>query len=440
MDGKEKNPAGRADAGGKGKNPIIHTDAVGKSPGTGAGVKDGPAKRYGGADEPRERNAGGMDEPRKQYADGINEPSERYGGAKNGPSERYAAGTDRSAKRYGGGAEAGRGPIIHTERLTKKYGEKTAVSDLNLDIYPGEIFGLLGPNGAGKTTTTLMLLGLSEPTSGKAVIDGRDCTREPIAIKRMVGYLPDNVGFYGDMTGRENLRFTGRLNGMPDGQIEERIVELLDRVGMTEAADQKTGTYSRGMRQRLGVADVLMKDPKVIIMDEPTLGIDPEGMRELMDLIRRLASEDGRTILISSHQLYQIQQICDRVGIFVEGQLVACGKIDELARSMQQEGLSILETAAFPDDAGFGELLRGLGNVYSVERTGDFYVVRSRYDVKRELLRKSLDAGYTLSLLRQRENDLDEIYRRYFEEADEEHGSGDGKRAKRFRIFEKKER
>ena len=180
-------------------------------------------------------------------------------------------------------------PIIHTEGLTKKYGAKVAVADLNLDIYPGEIFGLLGPNGAGKTTTTLMLLGLSEPTSGKAWIDGKDCTREPIAVKRVVGYLPDNVGFYGDMTGRENLRFTGRLNGLPDPLIEKRIDELLEKVGMTEAADQKTGTYSRGMRQRLGVADVLMKDPKVVIMDEPTLGIDPEGMRELMELIRRLA-------------------------------------------------------------------------------------------------------------------------------------------------------
>lgn len=330
-----------------------------------------------------------------------------------------------------------RRPIIHTEGLTKCYGPKTAVSDLNLDIYPGEIFGLLGPNGAGKTTTTLMLLGLSEPTSGKAEIDGKDCTRQPIEIKRIVGYLPDNVGFYADMTGRENLRFTGRLNGLPDDVIESRICSLLEKVGMTEAADMKTGTYSRGMRQRLGVADVLMKDPKVVIMDEPTLGIDPEGMRELMELIRRLAEEDGRTILISSHQLYQIQQICDRVGLFVEGQLVACGRIDELARSMQQEGISILETAAFPDDAGFGELLKGLGNVDSVERTGDFYVVRSRYDVKRELLRKSLEAGYTLSLIRQRENDLDEIYRRYFEEAGENNGSGDGKKARRFRIFDK---
>lgn len=140
------------------------------------------------------------------------------------------------------------------------------------------------------------------------------------------------------MTGRENLRFTGRLNGLSEETIEARIDELLEKTGMTYAADQKTGTYSRGMKQRLGIADVLMKDPQVIIMDEPTLGIDPEGMRELMTLIRRLAEEDGRTILISSHQLYQIQQICDRVGLFVGGNLIACGRIDELAAQTMADG------------------------------------------------------------------------------------------------------
>ena len=148
--------------------------------------------------------------------------------------------------------------MIRMERLTKAYGEKQAVSDLTLNIEKGEVFGLLGPNGAGKTTTTLMLLGLTEPTSGKAFIDGKDCTRDPIEVKRIVGYLPDNVGFYQDMTGRENLWFTGRLNGIAEDVIKQRTQELLEKVGMLEAADAKTGTYSRGMRQRLGIADVLM--------------------------------------------------------------------------------------------------------------------------------------------------------------------------------------
>ncbi len=313
--------------------------------------------------------------------------------------------------------------IIRTENLTKCYGEKTAVSHLDLNIFRGEVFGLLGPNGAGKTTTTLMLLGLTEPTGGQAFIDGMDCTREPIGVKQVVGYLPDNVGFYNDLTGRENLRYTGRLNGLPHDLIETRIDELLEKTGMTYAADQKTGTYSRGMKQRLGVADVLMKDPKVIIMDEPTLGIDPEGMRELMLLIRRLADEDHRTVLISSHQLYQIQQICDRVGLFVNGQLIACGGIEELAKQIQQEGHYVLEVSAFPDTGELSLFLQQLDNVDRVEREGDFYIIHSKSDIRRQLLRKSLDAGYTLTHLRQRGSDLDEIYRRYFEKAGSEHGN-----------------
>ena len=311
-------------------------------------------------------------------------------------------------------------PVIRTEGLSKCYGTKYAVQDLNLEIYPGEIFGLLGPNGAGKTTTTLMLLGLSEPTEGQAWIAEKNCTRDPIAIKQMVGYLPDNMGFYGDITGRENLRFTGRLNGLRGQALEERITEMLKKVGLTDAGDQKAGTYSRGMKQRLGIADVLMKDPSVIIMDEPTLGLDPEGMRELLRLIRQLAEEDHRTILISSHQLYQIQQVCDRVGIFVQGHLIASGKIGDLAAQMQRDGYYSLEVSALPDNEGFENLLSSLGNVRQVEREGDVYVVHTGSDAKRELLRKSLDQGYTLTHLRQRGSDLDEIYRRYFEKTGEE--------------------
>ena len=330
--------------------------------------------------------------------------------------------------------------MIRTEHLSKSYGEKEAICDLTLEIRRGEIFGLLGPNGAGKTTTTLMLLGLTEPTGGSAYIDGKDCARQAIDVKRMVGYLPDNVGFYSDMTGRENLRFTGQLNGLPSDVTDRRMEELLEKVGMTEAADQKAGTYSRGMRQRLGIADVLMKDPKVVIMDEPTLGIDPEGMRELMTLIRSLAEDDKRTILISSHQLYQIQQICDRVGLFVEGRLIACGRIDELAGQIRREGHYALEAAAFPDDSGFEELLRSLGNVEQVERSGDFYVVHSRADLCRELNRRALEKGYTLRHLRQRGNDLDEIYRRYFEKGEQKNGGLNQKKNKGFLSFGREQR
>lgn len=310
--------------------------------------------------------------------------------------------------------------IIQTRDLTKEYGEKVAVNHLNLDIRKGEVFGLLGPNGAGKTTTTLMLLGLTEPTLGNAWIAGKDCTRDPLEVKRIVGYMPDNVGFYSDMTGRENLYFTGRLNGLSEDVVRSRAERLLERVGMTEAADKKTGTYSRGMRQRLGIADVLMKDPEVIIMDEPTLGIDPQGMQELLKLIRELSEQDGRTILISSHQLYQVQQVCDRVGIFVDGSLVACGTIQELGSQMEREGKYALELMAEPNNDALVKLVSRMDNVDRVEREGDLLIVHSRQDLRRNVTVQLATNGYALLQLRQKGGDLDEIYSRYFEKTESE--------------------
>ena len=310
--------------------------------------------------------------------------------------------------------------IIRTDDLTRVYGTKVAVNHLNLSIRKGEVFGLLGPNGAGKTTTILMLLGLTEPTLGSAQINGLDCTRNSMQVKRITGYLPDNVGFYPDMTGRENLRFTGRLNGLTEKEIDEKIGQLLERVGMTYAADQKTGTYSKGMRQRLGIADVLMKDPQIIIMDEPTLGLDPEGMREFLHLIRQLSVEDGRTVLVSSHQLYQIQQICDRVGIFVSGSLIACGKIEELGKKMAKEGHFVLEVEAEPCDDRFLGFIHGLDGVKEIEKEGKKFIIQSSRDLRKDITGFLGQNNYTLLHLRQKGGDLDEIYRCYFEKAEQE--------------------
>jgi ABC-2 type transport system ATP-binding protein len=307
------------------------------------------------------------------------------------------------------------GMIIKTENLTKKYDDLVAVNNLNLEIEEGEIFGLLGPNGAGKTTTILMLLGLTEPSSGKAEIFGRNCTRDPIGVKRVVGYLPDSVAFYDDLTGRENLRFTGELNGIPRKELEERIDSLLRRVGMEAAADKKARTYSRGMTQRLGIADVLMKDPKVVILDEPTLGIDPEGMRELLIMIKDLSVKDGRTVIISSHMLYQIQQICDRVGIFYKGNLVDCGGIDELGAKMREHEVLSIEYAASPDNAELESMLKSIKGVEDVERERALFVVRSKNDVRGALVDETVKRGFSLKHLKLRGGDLEEIYRRYFE-------------------------
>ena len=307
--------------------------------------------------------------------------------------------------------------IIQTSHLTKRYGAKIAVNDLNLSIRKGEVFGLLGPNGAGKTTTILMLLGLTEPTAGRATIAGCDCTRNPLEVKSIVGYLPDNVGFYTDMTGRQNLRFTGRLNGLGGQELEDRIDALLERVGMTEAADKKTGTYSKGMRQRLGIADVLIKDPQVIIMDEPTLGIDPEGMRELLNIIRDLSVKDGRTVLISSHQLQQIQQVCDRVGIYVERTLVACGTLAELEAHIQKNGTYLLEVDVEPCDDQILGMLAGQDGILGIAKEGRRFMITSKKDIRPQLTKFLGEHDYTVMHLHQRGGDLDEIYRRYFEKA-----------------------
>ena len=215
-------------------------------------------------------------------------------------------------------------PMIEISGLTKQYGEKTAVDHLNLTIYQGEIFGLLGPNGAGKTTTTLMLTGLTEPTEGTAFIDGRDCIRSPLEVKRIVGYMPDNVGFYPDLTGRENLRFTAALNGLEKQETEERINRLLARTGLTEAGDQKVGTYSRGMRQRLGVADVLMKDPSVIIMDEPSAHLDFRNELIFLENAARLIREQSASVIMATHSPNQ-PFFFERAGIRVKV-LAVCGR------------------------------------------------------------------------------------------------------------------
>ena len=222
--------------------------------------------------------------------------------------------------------------VIEAEGLTKKYGHQVAVNDLNLQIREGEVFGFLGPNGAGKTTTLLMFLGLTEPTSGKVRVIGFDPTRDPFHVKEKVGYLPENVGFYDDMDARQNLQYIARLNRIPDKVSSGRIDESLKVVDLLEEVGKKVGTYSKGMRQRLGIAEVLIKEPKLIFLDEPTIGLDPDGTNRMLDLICALSREKNITIFLSSHLLDQVQRICDRVGIMIKGDLVAMGPIEELAK------------------------------------------------------------------------------------------------------------
>lgn len=333
--------------------------------------------------------------------------------------------------------------VIETCGLVKRYGDFTAVYGLDLEVRAGEVFGLLGPNGAGKTTTILMLLGLTEPTDGWIRVLGHDPVRDPIAVKRLTGYLPDNVGFYDELTGRQNLFYTAELNGIARREAAPEIDRLLTRVGLADAADTRVGAYSRGMRQRLGVADVLLKRPRVVIMDEPTLGLDPEGARTFLRLIRQLADE-GMTVLLSSHLLHQVQAVCDRVGIFVKGQMIACGPVDELAeQALAGEPLRLeLELAPCTEELLSAlERLEGLVEVHrrdgpagtapgdfargaAASRSGESLRLElvCRRDVRAEVSRLAASHGAAVLHLSQAGRSLDDIYRRYFADGGETGG------------------
>jgi ABC-2 type transport system ATP-binding protein len=222
--------------------------------------------------------------------------------------------------------------IIGTVHLTKHYNRQTAVNDLNFKVNEGEVFGFLGPNGAGKTTTLLMLMGLSHPSAGSAKVCGFDPLRHAREIKRIAGYLPENVGFYGDLDAVQNLEYVASLNGIQTHKASEKIDELLDLVELTQDARKKVGAFSRGMKQRLGFAEALIKDPKVLFLDEPTIGLDPDGALRLMEFIKSLNRDRQITVLLSSHNLYQVQKISHRVGIMIHGRMVAEGTIDSLAK------------------------------------------------------------------------------------------------------------
>jgi ABC-2 type transport system ATP-binding protein len=305
--------------------------------------------------------------------------------------------------------------VIRTTGLTKRYGKFTAVDNLNLSIQKGEVYGLLGPNGSGKTTTILMLLGLTEPSAGSVQVLGLNPARQPLSVKARVGYLPDSVGFYDNLSARENLIYIAKLNGLPRAESRQRIDEAIERMGLADAVDRPVRTFSRGMRQRLGVAELLIKRPEIVIMDEPTLGLDPDAAHKFLQIILDL-KQSGITTLLSSHLLHQVQAVCDRVGLFNQGKVVLEGTVPELAQRvlkgayhirLQAEGASEqIETA-----------LRALSGVVEVRREADNkLVIEATSDLRAEAANAVIQAGGKLMALDIEMLSLDEIYTQYFEE------------------------
>lgn len=312
--------------------------------------------------------------------------------------------------------------VLESRGLTKRYDGFVAVENLDLTVRQGEVFGLLGPNGAGKTTTILMLLGLTEPTAGSVRVLGLDPVRQPLSVKAHVGYLPEHLGFYEWLTARENMAYTARLNGLSRSEAQARIDAALAQVGLEKVADQHVATFSRGMRQRLGVADVLLKWPQLVIMDEPTQGLDPEGAREFLGIIHRLKSE-GITILLCSHLLYQVQAVCDRVGLFHRGHMVLEGTVKELAQQVLGGGYRIHLEAEGPHS--LEEPLRRLKGVQNVRRHDNRYELEAQDDLRAEAAKAVVEAGGRLLSLAVEAPSLDEVYTRYFQQKGESDGTTD---------------
>src|SRR5437660_2821724 len=277
------------------------------------------------------------------------------------PDRRRAAGHD-----WLGGVVRTAMNVIEVKNLTKRYNGVAVVNGISFSVARGEIFGLLGPNGAGKTTTILMLLGLSDISDGQARVLDHDPVREPLAVKRQVGYLPDQIGFYDNLTAAENLRYTARLMGYERSEREERIESSLGHVGLGEVANNRVGTFSRGMRQRLGLAEIVMKQAEIAILDEPTSGLDPTATVEFLELIEALKRE-GVTVLLSSHLLDQVQRVCNRVALFQAGRIVLMGTVSHLARQVLGAGF-VVEVEA--DGSGLERRLAAVPGVTKVEPIG----------------------------------------------------------------------
>jgi ABC-2 type transport system ATP-binding protein len=313
-------------------------------------------------------------------------------------------------------------PVIAAQGLTKRYGTADVVDHIDFAISKGEVFGLLGPNGAGKTTTILMMLGLTDISAGTVRVLGYDPAREPLKVKRRVGYLPDSVGFYDHMTAAENLAYTAKLMGLDRSERSRRIAAALARVRLLDVANRRVATFSRGMRQRLGLAEILVKQAEIAILDEPTSGLDPQATVEFLAMIGELKAE-GVTVLLSSHMLDQVQRVCSRVALFQAGRIVLMGAVGDLARQVLGAGF-VVEVEA--DGTGLDRRLAAIPGVTKVETVAaDRYRMTADRDVRPDAARAVVAANGALRRLSVDEPSLDAIYTRFFQARPTEQGVRD---------------
>ena len=303
--------------------------------------------------------------------------------------------------------------VITARGLGKIYGGFKAVDDLNLSIKKGEIFGLLGPNGAGKTTIILMLLGLTEPSSGNCRVFGFDPVKKPLDVKKICGYLPERFGFYENLTAEGNMLYLANLNNISENKAASLIDEALTDVGLFKQKQTKVSQFSRGMKQRLGIAQAFFKKPELLILDEPTQGIDPTGIDEILHFFRKLNREEGTTILLSSHNMQQVQETCTTIGIMSKGKLTKTGS----TKKLESEGKNwIIDVEANNLTEKIIQKIRAMEFVNQLVRNETGLEVRSAKDIRSTIVEALVSNGASLTKIGLREHTLLEVYRKYSEE------------------------
>jgi len=301
--------------------------------------------------------------------------------------------------------------VIETEGLVKIYrdrgGETVALDGVDIRVPRGVLFGLFGPNGSGKSTLISILIGLSLPTRGTARVLGFDSVRESIEIRKRVGVLPENFGFYEYMTAYENLEYLAMLDGIPESEIKSRITSVLELVGLRDKADAKVGGFSRGMVQRLAIAQALLKDPEVLILDEPTIGLDPSGSEVFRGIMQDLV-KSGKTILVSTHLLRELGYLCTHAALIRQGRIIAQGHIDDLSRKLSEAKGYVYEVTVTRDPEKFLLEAKQALRVAEASIQGNKVVLRVMGEAEKELSR--LASNYGLVSLSQVKPGWDEIY------------------------------
>jgi ABC-2 type transport system ATP-binding protein len=307
---------------------------------------------------------------------------------------------------------------VETNELTKMYDDFTAVNKLDMEVKKGEIFGFLGPNGAGKTTTVLMLMGLSVPTSGTAKVAGYDIIEQSREVRAVASLLPEYSSLYGDLTAFENLDYIGKLNDMPRSERENRIHEVLETVDMSDWLDVKYESFSRGMKQRVGIASTMMKNPQIIFLDEPTLGLDPVGTREIRELILELKNKQGLTVVMTSHIMSEVQMTCDRIGIINRGKLVLKETMSNLNNIMTGDEDRNVEFKLTEITPKLVKDIEALEGVKSVTQENERMYVYGNVDSDINVSKTIVEHGSTILLMKPREYTLEEIFMKYYKNED----------------------